>query len=124
MIPYRKVASRYLDGLAYDLYRNERATFEGSLGEYEANINKIIDDSTMIVMLKDIENCHLNANFQTLLDTKAFDIQSVRTSIVLSEVQFKEDSRSSYHEACSAEVPIVCEERSKRLKMLEIFYVC
>ncbi|CAO3676061.1 unnamed protein product [Rhizopus microsporus] len=114
-----------MDGLAYDLYRNERVAFEGSSGEYKANINKIVDDSTkqvstMIAMLKGIGNRHLNANFKTLLDTEVFGIQSVRTSIVLSEVQFKEDDRFSYREVRSAEVPIVYEERNKWLKVFEI----
>lgn len=35
----QKGTTQYLNGLAYDLYRNERAAFEGALGKYKANIN-------------------------------------------------------------------------------------
>lgn len=78
----------------------------------------------MIVMLNGIGNCQLNANSQALLDTKVFGIQLVRTSIVLSEVQFKKDGRSSYHQIRSAKAPIVYEERNKWLRIFEILHVC
>lgn len=115
----QKGVPRNMDELAYDHYRNERVAFEGSSGKYKANINKIVDDSTkqvstMIAMLKDIVNRHLDANFKTFLDTKVFGIQSVRSSIVLSEVQVKEDGRFSYREVHSAEVPTVYEENCKQ----------
>lgn len=100
---------------------------EGSSGERTVNVDKTIDDSikqlsSLISMLKNITNSHLNANFDTLLATKVFGIQSVKTHIVLSEIKFKDDGRFTYHEVRSAEIPITYTQRNKWLKVFEILF--
>ncbi|ORE00756.1 hypothetical protein BCV72DRAFT_237410 [Rhizopus microsporus var. microsporus] len=117
--------TRYVDGMGYDKRRNERAVFEASSGQYNANADKIIDDSTkqissMMSMLKGIASRHLNAKFETLLKTKVFGIQSIKTNLVLSEVLLREDGRYHYSEVRSAEVPTEYVERNRWIKVFEI----
>ncbi|KAI7907141.1 uncharacterized protein BX663DRAFT_426831, partial [Cokeromyces recurvatus] len=111
-------ATRYVDGMGYDDRRNERVVFEAFSGQCNASIDKIIDDSTKkisstMLKLKGTASFHLNAKFDTLLKTKVFGIQSIKTNIVLSEMLFQEDGRYHYRKVRSTEVPAEYVERNK-----------
>lgn len=118
-------APLYVDAMGYDWRRNERLVFEASSGQYTADPEKVIDDRTKLVssmmsMLKEVASSHPNAQFETLLETKIFGIQSIKTNIVLSEIIFGEDGRCRYSEVRSAEVPTEYNERNKWIKIFDI----
>jgi hypothetical protein len=122
---FQKGNPRYVDGLGYDKNGIERVVLEGSSGERTVNVDKTVDDSvkqlsSLISMLKGIANSHLNAKFDTLLATKVFGIQSVKTNIILFELKFKDHGRFTYHEVRSAEIPTTYTQRNKWLKIFEI----
>lgn len=121
----QKSNSRYVDGLGYDKNGLERVAMEVSSGECTVNVDKTIDDSvkqlsSLISMLKGIANSRPNANLDTLLATKVFGMQSVKTRNVLSEVIFQDDGCFTYHEVRSAEILTMYAQRNMRLKVFEI----
>lgn len=124
----QKESSRYVDGLGYDSYRNKRIMFEGSSGQSSSCVNKTIDDSTkqissLIAMLKRIANKHLNSSYGTLLKTKVYGIQSVQTTLILSELKYDEDVKFSYKEVRLAQIPTTFAERNKWVKILKSYVI-
>ncbi|KAI8078900.1 uncharacterized protein BX664DRAFT_343018 [Halteromyces radiatus] len=122
---WEKGSSRFADGLGYDWNANERLVMEGSCGQHRESVSKTVDDSikqlsSMIAMLKGIANIHLNARFDTMLRTKIFGVQSIKTSIVLSEVQFDENAKFSYRQVRKAEIPTSYKQRNKWLRVFEL----
>ncbi|KAL0077675.1 hypothetical protein J3Q64DRAFT_1862100 [Phycomyces blakesleeanus] len=82
----------FADGLGYDWTGGKRLVMEGSSGQHEEKIPKTVDNSvkqvhSMIEMLKCIANTHTNSSFSTFLLTKVFDVQTMKTTIILSELQ-------------------------------------
>ncbi|KAL0081989.1 hypothetical protein J3Q64DRAFT_1618143, partial [Phycomyces blakesleeanus] len=110
---------RSVDGLGYDRNGVERVFFflkkkKGSSGEGRVVVDKTVyggrkQPSSLMSMLKGIANPYLNVNFDILLLTKVFGIQSVKTNIIsniiLSELKLQDNGVSFTKEVRSAEIP-------------------
>ncbi|KAI9027604.1 hypothetical protein CLU79DRAFT_739919 [Phycomyces nitens] len=115
----------FADGLGYDWTGIERLVMEGSSGQFKENIPKTIDDSVkqihnMINMLKGIAKTHLNSSFQTFLQTKIYGIQSIRTTIALSEVQMNTQGKFIHKQVLKATIPAHHHERNKWLGVINM----
>ncbi|KAG0162020.1 hypothetical protein DFQ28_003703 [Apophysomyces sp. BC1034] len=124
---WEKGQARFADGLGYDWYGEERLIMEGSCGQHKEKVSKTVDDSvkqisSMIAMLKGMASSHRNASFATMLKTKVFGLQSIKTTLVLSEVQFTEQGKFTYNQLRTAEIPTSYMQRSKWLRVFEQLY--
>ncbi|KAK4509678.1 uncharacterized protein ATC70_006980 [Mucor velutinosus] len=114
-----------VDGMGYDHWGFERVALEGSSGLSNASSDKVIDDatkqiSTLISMMKRIAGHHLNSDVQSFINTKVYGIQSVNSTVILSEVRFLFDGKYEYKEIRSAQVPTIYGERNRWPKIFEI----
>ncbi|GAB5587726.1 hypothetical protein Unana1_02626 [Umbelopsis nana] len=122
---WEKGRPRFADGLGYDWSGEERLIMKASGGQHHEDVQQTIDDSikqisSMILMLKGLGNSHLNASFNTVMKTNVFGIQSIKTSIILSEIQVDEHGKFVYKEVRTAEIPTTYAQRNKWLRIFEL----
>ncbi|CEP15287.1 hypothetical protein [Parasitella parasitica] len=92
---------KLVDGMGYDHWGFERVALEGSSGLSNASSDKVIDDatkqiSTSISMMKRIASHHLNSDVQSFINTKVYGIQSVNSTVILSEIRFLVDGKNRW----------------------------
>ncbi|KAG1136431.1 hypothetical protein G6F37_012024 [Rhizopus arrhizus] len=102
-------ALRYVDGLGYDMYGEERLVIETSSNQHKERLQHTLDDTakqllSSICMLQEIANTYPNANFITMRKMKIFGLQCVRIGITLSQTSFDENGKYMYEEIRSVKI--------------------
>ncbi|ORZ01725.1 hypothetical protein BCR43DRAFT_434685 [Syncephalastrum racemosum] len=127
MVTYRTnpVQLRFVDGLGYDDKDNERLVAEMSGGANIDNGQHAADDTLKVIhsltcILKaDARNCP-RASISTFKKLKAFGVQTVQTTMILSEMYIDDDLKFVYKESRKAIVPRNYGQRQKQFAMAEM----
>ncbi|PHZ16917.1 uncharacterized protein RHIMIDRAFT_1005 [Rhizopus microsporus ATCC 52813] len=116
---------RYVDGLDYDMYGEERLVIEASSNQHKERLKHTLDDTakqlhSSICMLQGIANTYSNANFITMRKVKVFDLQCVRTGITLSQTSFDENGKYMYEGVRSVKIPTTYDERTRLIRVMDL----
>ncbi|ORX43534.1 hypothetical protein DM01DRAFT_1295877 [Hesseltinella vesiculosa] len=116
---------RFVDGLGIDVNGNERLVLEISGGHATDNHQHASDDtlkiihSLMCILKGDAQN-HINASFTTYRRIKAFGVQTVKDTVILSEMMLADNFKYVYKEIMTATVPVNDNHRCKWLPMFDL----
>lgn len=116
---------RFVDGLGYDKNGDERIILEVSGGYGSNDHQHACDDTLKIVhslmcILKGDAQANPNASLGTYKQIKAFGIQTVKTTMILSEMYLGGDMKYRYKEVMTAVIPIRYHERVKWLPVINL----
>ncbi|KAI9498067.1 hypothetical protein BDB00DRAFT_755563 [Zychaea mexicana] len=122
---FDKAILRFVDGLGYDKNNDERLVLEASGGHASDSHQHAIDDTLKIVhslmcILKGDARKHINGSLCTYRKVKAFGVQTVKSSLILSEMSLGEDLKYKYKEVRTAEIPINDDHRSKFFPIVDL----
>ncbi|KAG0734369.1 hypothetical protein G6F57_014744 [Rhizopus arrhizus] len=101
-------AFRYVDGLGYDMYGEERLVIEASSNQHKERLQHMLYDTakqllSSICMLQGIANTYSNANFITMRKTS-----------------FDENGKYMYEEIRSVKIPTTYDEQTRLIRVMDL----
>ncbi|ORX48786.1 hypothetical protein DM01DRAFT_1338443 [Hesseltinella vesiculosa] len=116
---------RFVDGLGFDRDNNERLTLEVSGGRLSDDHLHASDDTLKIIhilmcILKGDARSHANASLATYKLLKAFGVQTVQDTVILSEMTLGDDYKYCFKEVLTAAIPVNDRIRSKWLPIFNL----
>lgn len=116
---------RFVDGLGYDVNDDERFILEASgdstlVSQQHANDDTLNMIHSLMCLLKRDARCHLHGSIETYKKVKVFGIQTVKTTMILSEMFMDQDLRYVYKEPRAVEIPVKDHHRSKWLPIADL----
>ncbi|KAL0074889.1 hypothetical protein J3Q64DRAFT_1701343 [Phycomyces blakesleeanus] len=92
--------------------------------DYERTFWTIYDsvkqDHSMIDILKGIANTHTKSSFNTFLQTKVFGVHTIKTTIILSELQMDDEGKFIQGQFRVIDIPTRYKGRNKWFRIFDM----
>ena len=116
---------RFVDGLGFDKNGNERLILEVSGGYASSDHQHACDDTlktihSLMCILKGDAQANAYASLASYQRIKSFGIQTIKTTMILSEMYLGDDMKYKYKEVMTAVIPINDNERIKWLPVIDL----